>query len=115
MKKLKVDKNEACLLWLSDNGYTVEKEQESLDNSAKNVKISRNCGKVTEKTVKKPHTVKVSDEKKALFETILVNLNRCELVDGENVQVLKENKLISVKIGDKVFKIDVIQTKTGGK
>ena len=58
---------------------------------------------------RKPKTVKVSNEKKALFESIYANLDRCEGVEPENVKVLTENKLIEVKIGDKTFKIDLIE------
>ena len=57
----------------------------------------------------KPHTVKVSDEKKALFESIFTNLDRCEGVEPAGIHVLTENKLIEVKIGDKTFKIDLIE------
>lgn len=57
----------------------------------------------------KPHTVKVSDEKKALFESILINLDRCEGVEPAGIHILTENKLIEVKIGDKTFKIDLIE------
>lgn len=57
----------------------------------------------------KPHIVKVSDEKKMLFESIFTNLDRCESVEPEGIHILKENKLIEVRIGDKVFKIDIIE------
>ena len=65
----------------------------------------------SENKPKKPRTVKISDEKQILFQSILHQLDRCELVERENVEVLKENKLISVKIGEKVFKIDIIETR----
>lgn len=55
---------------------------------------------------KKPKTVKISDEKKELFSEILSDL---EDVYKQNVKVLKENKLIQVKIGEKIFKIDIIE------
>jgi len=67
------------------------------------------------KKAEKPRTVKVSDEKKNLFECILRNLDRCENVSRENVQVLKENKLISVQIGEKIFKIDIIEQRPAKK
>ena len=62
-----------------------------------------------DKKPRKPMTIKVSDEKKSLFDTILTNLDRNEFVERENITVLKENKLIQVEIGDKIFKIDLIQ------
>lgn len=58
---------------------------------------------------KKTRPVVVSDEKKAIFETIVRNLDRCEGVERENIEVLKENKLIQVKIGSKTFKIDIVE------
>ena len=64
---------------------------------------------------RKPKVVKVSDEKKALFQTILLNLSRCEGVELENIDVLTENKLISVEINGKIFKIDVIECRNKKK
>lgn len=58
---------------------------------------------------KKPRTVKISNEKKELFESILQNLTRCVPIEQENIKVLVENKLIQVKIGEKIFKIDLIE------
>lgn len=55
---------------------------------------------------KKPKTVKISDEKKELFSEILSDL---EDVYKGKVIVLKENKLICVKSGEKIFKIDIIE------
>ena len=66
-------------------------------------------------TPKKVHTVKVSDEKKELFNTILQNLTRTIGVESENITVLTDNKLIQVKIGEKIFKIDVIEQRKGTK
>ena len=61
---------------------------------------------------KKPKTVKISDEKKELFSEILSDL---EDVYKQNVKVLKENKLIQVKMGEKIFKIDVIEQRNSKK
>ena len=59
-----------------------------------------------------PRTVKVCDEKKELFNEIYSNLQE---IYGENAQIVKENKLITVKIGEKLFKIDVIQQRESKK
>ena len=53
----------------------------------------------------KPKTVKVSDEKQGLFADILENLQE----NYEKVEILKQNKLIQVQIGEKIFKIDLIE------
>lgn len=110
MTLLGVSKEEAIQIWLDDNDYTVNEEQEELDTKAKKVKIQHDAIDTTKKRGNStPRTVKVSDEKKELFDTILTNLTRAEGVEAENVEVLRENKLIQVKIGDKIFKIDLIE------
>lgn len=55
---------------------------------------------------KKPRTVVTSDEKQALFGEIYLNLYE---KFGNNVQIVKENKLLMVTQGEKTFKIDVIE------
>ena len=68
-------------------------------------KIAKSVKKKGKKE-KKPKTVKVSDEKKELFDMIYGGL-----IDnyGGNVEILKENKLIQVKINEKIFKVDLIE------
>jgi hypothetical protein len=105
MDGCKCTKEEAIDIWLTDHDYIVNQEQEKLNKSAKNAGFRAQSGT---KTSKKAHKTKVSAEKIVLFNTILRNLDRCEGVSAENISILKENKLISVKIGDKTFKIDVI-------
>lgn len=111
MKGLDVSREEAIDIWLEDNEYQVNEEQEELDAKASKVKIKHGASADAPKEKKKVVTHKTSDEKKELFQTILTNLNRCEGVENENITVLKENKLIEVKLGDKVFKVDLIETR----
>lgn len=112
MKLLELTKEEAIQLWLEDNEYLENEEQAELDARAKKVKINHGAGAAERKKSDKPRTVKISDEKKALFSTVFDNL---QTVFGENIQILKENKLISVKIGEKTFKIDIIEQRTPKK
>jgi len=108
-KNLELSENEAIELWLSDNGYEVNEEQDSLDAKAKKVKINHNASAKIRKKSEKPKTHKISNEKKEIFQTILQNLDRSEYINRENIQILTENKLILVTVGDKKFKIDLIQ------
>lgn len=106
MQSLDISIAEAIDLWLDDNGYEINEIAQELDKKASKVHIERDIvQKSTKKERKKPE-IKTSDEKKELFSEILSDL---EDVYRENVTVLNENKLISVKIGDKTFKIDIIQ------
>lgn len=86
-------------------GVTVE-EVEIIDEKAKNVKIVTGARAEKPSKTVKPRTIKTSDEKQALFSDIFENL---QTIYGENVQVLKENKLICLTINGKVFKIDLIE------
>jgi len=77
-----------------------------------NARGMSNAGRtISEKSEKKPRTVKISDEKIQIFTEIRDFL----LKNYEKVEILKENKLIQVKIGEKVFKIDIIEQRTPKK
>jgi hypothetical protein len=71
--------------------------------------VSRDAKAVTAPKERKPRPVKVSDEKKELFDTIVANLTRAIGVERENITIVTPNKLIEVKIGEKTFKIDLIE------
>lgn len=108
MKALDLTKEEAIEMWLEDNDYEINEEQVALDEKAKKVKINHGASAIdkSEQKEKKPRVVKISDEKQALFSEILSNL---EDVYPNSVEVVKENKLLTVKIGGKTFKIDIIE------
>ena len=108
MKLLELSQTDAIQMWLEDEGYMENEEQNHLCEVAKMNKITQNihqAGERGRKSSQKPKTVKVSDEKKTLFTEILSNLE----YDYEKVEVLKENKLIQVEINGKIFKIDLIE------
>lgn len=87
------------------------KEMAEMEIKARGIKrYEREAPPKAEKD-KRRRTVKTSAEKIELFNSILTNLDRCDGVLRENIEVLKENKLILVHIGDKKFKIDIIETK----
>ena len=107
MKALELTREEAIKMYLEDEGYLDNDEQIELNEKAKKVKIDHQASAIdkTEKKEKKVREVKVSDEKQSLFVEIVANLAE----NGRNYQILKENKLISVQIGEKIFKIDLIE------
>ena len=107
MKVLGMTKEEAIEMWLEDEGYLDNEEQAELEEKAKANKITATIhgASAEKKKQSKPKVVKVSDEKVKLFNEILENLYKF----NENVEILKENKLIQVEINGKVFKIDLIE------
>ena len=108
MKVLELTKEEAIQLWLEDNGFEENEEQNVLDEKAKKVKVNHGAGDSGKSKTAKPRTVVVSDEKKELFTEIFSNLTN---IYGKNAKIEKENKLIIVKIADRTFKIDIIETR----
>ena len=107
MKVLELTREEAIEMWLEDEGYLDNEEQNELDEKAKKVKIDHGASAVdkTAKKEKKPREIKVSDEKQTLFAEIVEKLSE----NDRNFEIVKENKLICVKIGEKTFKIDLIE------
>ena len=105
MKALEMTREEVVQMYLEDEGYLENEEQSKLDENAKAVKISHGAS-ADEKKNRKPRTSKTSDEKQALFSEIYQNLKE---KFGENVEIVKENKLLTVRQGEKVFKIDIIE------
>ena len=105
---LQLTNQQAIDTWLSDNGYEEDEEQENLEKIAKKIKIDHQIDKKKPKKERKTVVRKVSDEKKELFSEILSDL---EDVYRNSVEVLNENKLIQVKIGDKSFKINITETR----
>ena len=112
MKVLEISKEEAIQMWLEDEGYLENEEQAELEQKAKDNRITatiHGAGDSTKRKQSKPKTVKVSDEKQALFAELHEKMcEYCDEIDGI-CEILKENKLISVKIGEKTFKIDLIE------
>lgn len=108
MKSLELSKTDAIDLWLEDNDYQVNEEQNELDEKAKKVKIDHQASAIdkTQAKEKKPRVVKISDEKQKLFDEIYHSLVE---IYGSKVEIVKENKLLTVKINEKTFKLDLIE------
>ena len=108
MANLQLTEEEAIQLYLEDEGYLDNEELEELDSKAKKVKIQHGASATekTEKKEKKPRTVKISDEKQELFDNIYHFLVENY---GGSTEIVTQNKLMTVKVGELTFKIDIIQ------
>ena len=90
---------------------TIEEAQEmaQMEINAKDIKIGARATEPKaekEKKEKKQRIAQVSAEKMALFSLIWEGLSNFY---GENAQISKQNKEISVQIGEKSFKIDIVE------
>ena len=68
MADLDISREEAVDLWLDDNDYTVNEEQESLDTKAKKVKIQHGAGDGSR--TRKQYVRQASEEKMKVFDKI---------------------------------------------
>lgn len=114
MKSLDLTKDEAIAMWLDDEGYTENNEQMELEQKAKDSGVMRDIhgASAMDKTKSKsakPKVVKVSDEKRDLFDLIYDTLRDYQVDFDGKTTILKENKLIQFEINGKTFKIDLIE------
>lgn len=109
IKAYGITEDEAIQLWLEDNDFLDNEEVEELTAKAKINKVSHDAHTVKAKNPaeKRERKKNTSSEKVKLFSDIVENLKEIY----ENVEIATENKLIFVQIGNKKFKIDVIETR----
>ena len=92
MKALETDMEDVLLMFLEDNDYIVNEEQEELDKQAKGkVKLVAK----TEKPVKKT------------IQTIYNALQQIDSISSVNVE--NKAKLITFELNNEQFKIDLVQ------
>ncbi len=94
-------------LTFEDMLYCIELEQKGKQNGIKNVVQGD-----TPKKPRPPRTIKVSDEKIQLFDLLWEGLFNYY---AENAKIVKNNKEIEVKIGEKAFKVDIIEHRQSKK
>ena len=87
---------------------TIEEAQEmaQMEINAKGINLGARAIEPKAEKQKKQRIAQVSDEKKALFSLLWEGLFNYY---GENAQISKQNKEISVQIGEKSFKIDIVE------
>ena len=87
---------------------TMEEAQEmaQMEINAKSIKIGARATEPKTEKEKKQRIAQVSAEKMALFSLLWEGLSNFY---GENAQISKQNKEISVQIGEKSFKIDIVE------
>jgi len=105
--KLDLSIAEACELWLEDNDLQVNKEQEALDKKAKASRITATIHEA--KATKERKERKVVRKEDATKENIIKALaERLEELATE-VKIENVGKLITFKLGDDSFKLDLIR------
>lgn len=110
MKILKISKDEAIQMWLEDEGYLENEEQEALTKKAKENRITATIhqAKSYTKKTQKERCQKEDLTKENLIKTIADSVRK---FGATNIVIENKTKLISFQINDDKFKIDLIRTR----
>ena len=107
-KQLKISEFEAIEMWLEDNGYLVNEEQNALDMKAKGnkVKLTANTEKPKAKT-QKERVAKSNPDKEYIVGVVAEFLE--EIVGKDNVNIENKAKLITFNYKGEDYKLDLVQ------
>lgn len=106
VEKLGTDMEDVLLMWLEDNDYLVNEEQEELDQEAKGkVKLVATNEKPKKKT-QKERVIKENPLKEQIIETIANALKNLEV---DNLNIENKGKLITFSYKNEDFKVDLVQ------
>ena len=108
IKALDTDLEDVLLMFLEDNDYLVNEEQDELDKQAKGVVkvIAKDNAKPKAKT-QKERVVKENPTKELIISKIAEKLQEIEGISSINVE--NKAKLITFSLNNEDFKIDLVQ------
>ena len=106
MKTLDTDMEDVLLMFLEDNDYIINEEQDELDKQAKGkVKLVANADKPKKKTPKE-RVQKENPTKELIIQTIA---NALQTLDITNLNIENKAKLITFNYNNESFKVDLVQ------
>ena len=104
--RLDTDIEDVLLMWLEDNDYLVNEEQEELDKQAKGkVKLVATTEKPKRKTPKE-RVQKENPTKELIIQTIA---NALQTLDISNLNVENKAKIVTFELNNEQFKVDLTQ------
>ena len=106
MKLLDITEKEAIEMWLDDNDITVNKEQEELNNKAKNVKIDHGASAEIKKE-RKPKEKKENPTKKAIISALFKGLT--DIIDDiSTINIRNDEKYIDFTFHGVEYTINLV-------
>lgn len=107
MKNLDTDIEDVLLMWLEDNEYLVNEEQEELDKEAKRkVKLVATNEEKAKKKTPKERVQKENPTKELIIQTLAKAL---ETLDTQNIVIENKTKIITFTMNNESFKVDLVQ------
>jgi len=109
MKGLDCSIEEAIDIWLEDEGYVINDEQEALCKKAKDNKITAtiHAAKSLEERQPRVRERKAAPRKEMIIAKLFQALK--EIEGTENVVIENVGKIITFRIEDEEFKLDLVQ------
>lgn len=104
MKSLDTDLEDVLLMWLEDEGYIINEEQEKLDKKAKGV-VKPKAG---DKTQRKPRE-KIQKENPTKELIIAEIAKTLQALGVDNLKIENKAKIITFDYVNESFKVDLIQ------
>lgn len=109
VKTMQIDKEDAIQIWLEDEGYLINEEQEELNQKAKENKSH----KIAKAERKAPIVLKNKKEKvvkeNPTKEMIIAEIAKILPNFATDVNIENKTKIITFRIGDEEYKLDLIQ------
>ena len=106
IKALDTDLEDVLLMWLEDEGYLVNEEQEELVEKSKQNKVKLVATDTTKKKTQKERVVKENPIKELIIQTIANALQNLEITD---LKIENKAKLITFSFKNEDFKVDLVQ------
>lgn len=104
---LDTDIEDVLLMWLEDNEYLVNEEQEELDKEAKGkVKLIATNEEKAKKKTPKERVQKENPTKELIIQTIAKAL---ETIDTQDIVIENKAKIITFTMNNEQFKVDLVQ------
>lgn len=109
MKSLELTKEEAIQMWLEDEGYLENEEQEALEKKAKDNRITATIHQASAKDPRKKTQKERVRKENPTKEMVIREIAAILPNFAEDVEVLNVGKLISFRIGEEKYEIDLKQ------
>lgn len=109
MKSLELTKEEAIQMWLEDEGYLDNEEQEALEKKAKENRITATIHQASAKDVRQKTQKTRTRRENPTKEMVIAEIAKILPNFAENIQILNVGKLISFTIGEEKYEIDLKQ------
>ncbi len=109
VKTLDLTEQEAIQMWLEDEGYLQNVEQEELEKKAKENRITATIHQASAKDPKKKTQKERCHKENPTKEMVIREIAAILPQFAEDVQILNPGKLISFSIGSEKYEIDLKQ------